>query len=1277
LTPQTFFLTTASVGGVSGQTVPGMLQVDPSGFTASFVPQTPYSVGRCISVQLTPGILDLTQNPFPGAFFSFTTGFGPQTQGPQLVSVSPANGATGVPTNTQVVAQFNEPLSVISATTGLEVLQGGTPIAGAIALSNGNTLVTFTPVSSLSPNTVYTIAATAQITDVAENALMNPSNFTFTTGAALDTTTPSVTAVSPASGAGGVPTNSAVQVQFSKQIDPLTVTTADFAVFLSPTPFVHTPIPGAVAVSPDGLTATFTPSALLDPSTDYVINATNGIADLEGHALFSFGSSFSTGLGTGTTAPTVVQASPPNGALGVPVNPQVAVVVSAPVSAASVGSSAITLSAGGTPVTGSVSLSSDRTSLTFTPSSLLAVSTTYTVKASGFTDQAGNTVSAFTSTFTTGPSGVANTTRPTVTAVSPANGASGVAVNTNIMLTFNEALDPATVNVNTIPIFASGFAGELGGSYKLDPTGTVVTFAPLSLLPANTTIVVAVSDSVLDLSGNTSTGFSSSFFTAAGTDTTAPKVLMVTPANGATNIGLNAAVVLTFSKSLNLSTINANTFGLLANGSKLLFGISVSAGSQVVTLTAGVLPASSTVTVVATTGVQDLYGNALANFESQFMTAPAFDTTHPSVVTQRPGNGATGVPLNTSVVLYVNEAMNASTVQGALHISQNGVLVSGTTQVTDNGQVVVFTPSTPWANGALVQVFLDSTAQDVDGNALTAYQGSFTTAVNTGTIPPTVMSVSPAQNSTGVSTSLVIDIGFNEALNPATVTTSDVILQGPAGNVAATVSLVGGGTIIQVVPNASLTPNTAFSLLLTTGILGTNGLALPFTENVLSFSTGAGPDTVAPTIVSVSPPNGSVNVGDNAQVLVLFSKPINPLTVSGTTIALTGGGQTAVPDSISFSNNNQTVVLVPHAPLPDNTQMTLAVSRVTDVAGNAVKAQTTTFTTGTGPDLVAPAVLSENPFNGATNVPLNTPITLQTSEPIDPATVNANTFFIDDNTTGQEVAGSYSVSADGRTINFLPSAPLAVSRSFSVDFSFGGITDLSGNPLGCAVLCNFSFTTGTAANTTGPSVVGVSPANGLTAVSINAQVVVQFNEPVDALTISHVTLSNGGPVNVLSTLTNANQTLTLVPVVPLNTGTTYTITVAGVQDLSGNAQTAISTTTFRTGAGADLTPPSVTTVSPASGATGVSTTTAIQLQFSKRVDPLTVTIADFTVFPLATGIPIPGTITVSADGLTATFTPNSALLPSTAYGIRATSGILDLEGQFLATLESSFTTGTQ
>jgi hypothetical protein len=188
-------------------------------------------------------------------------------------------------------------------------------------------------------------------------------------------------------------------------------------------------------------------------------------------------------------------------------------------------------------------------------------------------------------------------------------------------------------------------------------------------------------------------------------------------------------------------------------------------------------------------------------------------------------------------------------------------------------------------------------------------------------------------------------------------------------------------------------------------------------------------------------------------------------------------------------------------------------------------------------------------------------------------------------------------------------------------------------------------------------------------VPINAQVVVQFSEPVDAATLGQAVL-NG--VSTSQRLTNGNQTLTLTPVQPLATSTTYTVTVTGVQDVSGNALTAPSSTTFTTSSGADLTAPVVVSVSPANGASGVPTNAVVQLQFSKRIDPLTVTPSTFIVYPTNTGIPISGTIMVSADGRTATFAPSAPLSTTATYQVQATNGIVDLEGQSLSTFNSTF-----
>ena len=159
----------------------------------------------------------------------------------------------------------------------------------------------------------------------------------------------------------------------------------------------------------------------------------------------------------------------------------------------------------------------------------------------------------------------------------------------------------------------------------------------------------------------------------------------------------------------------------------------------------------------------------------------------------------------------------------------------------------------------------------------------------------------------------------------------------------------------------------------------------------------------------------------------------------------------------------------------------------------------------------------------------------------------------------------------------------------------------------------------------------------------------------------------------MSGLGNGQRTLILTPAVPLNPATQYTITIAGVQDLSGNVLPAPVTTTFTTGGGADLIHPTVVAVNPANGATGVPVNTALQVQFSERIDPLTVTNSTFQVIAPG-GVVLSGKITVSVDARIATFIPDVALLISTQYQIFATSGITDVAGLALNFFASSLIT---
>lgn len=144
------------------------------------------------------------------------------------------------------------------------------------------------------------------------------------------------------------------------------------------------------------------------------------------------------------TPPTVSSRQHAANATGVPVSAGVAVTFSEPVAAASVTTSTLTLSQGGSAVPAAVTLSADATTATLVPDADLAGETSYTVTVrggpAGVRDLAGNPLAADTSwSFATTDIAV-----PTVLIHQPAENATGVALDANVTVTLSEPPASAT-----------------------------------------------------------------------------------------------------------------------------------------------------------------------------------------------------------------------------------------------------------------------------------------------------------------------------------------------------------------------------------------------------------------------------------------------------------------------------------------------------------------------------------------------------------------------------------------------------------------------------------------------------------------------------------------------------------------------------------------------------------------------------------------------------------------------------------------------------------------
>ena len=207
------------------------------------------------------------------------------------------------------------------------------------------------------------------------------------------------------------------------------------------------------------------------------------------------------------------------------------------------------------------------------------------------------------------------------------------------------------------------------------------------------------------------------------------------------------------------------------------------------------------------------------------------------------------------------------------------------------------------------------------------------------------------------------------------------------------------------------------------------------------------------------------------------------------------------------------------------------------------------------------------------------------------------------------------------------------------------------NSVGTGLTSGLSNTVTVTSDTTAPVVATRSPLAAATNVAVGTTVTATFSEAVQGVSGTTFTLRIGtaAPIAATVTMNAANTVATLTPSAPLANNTTYTATLTGgataIRDLAGNPL-ATTTWTFRTVA--DVIAPTVTSRSPAPGATGVAVGTNVVVGFS---EPVTVPNNGFTLTNQANGRRINAAVSVSPDGRTATLNPNANLPAGTNFRV--------------------------
>jgi len=345
-------------------------------------------------------------------------------------------------------------------------------------------------------------------------------------------------------------------------------------------------------------------------------------------------------------------------------------------------------------------------------------------------------------------------------------------------------------------------------------------------------------------------------------------------------------------------------------------------------------------------------------------------------------------------------------------------------------------------------------------------------------------------------------------------------------------------------------------------------------SDVSWWENGTAPDRIY--VNSYSPKDNALRVSRTANLVLGFRESVRVGT-GVLTIKKSSDGSTVEAITLSgaqMSGNGSTEITInPSVTFDNSTQyyVNWTASAFKNDAGSGVTVLNSTgrwsFKTE---DTVGPTVSSVSPTDNATGISSTANLTITFNEVTRASTGTLTIKKASDDSTVETitVSGSQLTGNTSTQLTLNPAATLADSTSYYVIWSANAFEDVHDNP--AAAVSSSTYWNFTTADTTGPSISGLSPADNATDVSTTANLVLTFSEAVlegtgsvvikkdsDSSTVEIITMTGG-----LVSGTGTTQ-ITLNPANTLANGTAYYVTVSAnaFEDSSGNDFAGITTAT--------------------------------------------------------------------------------------------------------------------
>ncbi|KPU56927.1 flagellar system-associated repeat family protein [Pseudomonas fluorescens] len=961
----------------------------------------------------------------------------------------------------------------------------------AVSSSDGGITwtATFTPTSSI---TDATNLITLDNTGVQAVASGNVGiDTTDSNNYAIDTVRPTATIV-VADTALKIGENSLVTITFSEAVTGFT--NADLTIANGTLT--------AVSSSDGGVTwtATFTPSASINDTTNLITLDNTGIADLAGNAGSGTTDSNNYAIDTVRPTATIVLAdttltADETSLVTITFSEAVSGFTNADLSIANGTLTAVSSSDGGITWTA-----------TFTPTvGVNDSSNVITLNNTGVTDVAGNTGSGTTNS----GNYTINTVLPTATIV-VADNALKIGETSLVTITFSEAVSGFT---NADLTIANGTLTSVSSS---DGGVTwTATFTPTSAITDTSNVITLDNSGMQYASGNAGSGTTDSNNYAI--DTLRPTATVVVT-DSAVGIGQTTLVTITFSEAVSGF---ANADLTIANGT--LTAVSSSDGgitwTATFTPTVGVNDTTNVITL-NNAGVSDLAGNTGSGTTNS--NNYALDSQRPtaSIVlsdsTLKSGETAlVTITFSEAVTGFDNSDLSvANGTLSAVSSSDGGITWTAT-----------FTPTAGVTDASNLITLSNSDISDLAGNTGAGTTNSANYVVKTQVPTATII---VADNALKIGETSLVTITFSEAVTGFDNNDLSIV----SGTLSAVSSSDGGITwTATFTPPASITDTANLITLDNSGVTNASGNAGVGTTDSNNYAI----DTVRPTATIVVAET-ALKIGETSLVTITFSEAVSGFTNAELTIA--NGTLSAI--SSSDGGITWTATFTPSASINDTTNLiTLDNTGVSDLSGNAGSG--TTDSNNYAIDTVRPTatiVLADATLSaGETSL-----VTITFSEAV-------AGFDNSDLSIGNGTLSAVSSSDGGITwtATFTPTAGVNDTSNI-ITLNNTGVTDLAGNT-GSGTANSGNYTIDTVLPTATIVVADNALKSGETSL-----VTITFSEAVSGFTNADLTIGNGTLTSVSSSDGGVTWTATFTQTSAItDTSNVITLDNSGMQYASGNA----------------------------------------------------------------------------------------------------------------------------